>query len=165
VSTQRERQLRNKRLWNADRPREKADFYTIGYSGRTLEQVVGALADAGVRSLVDVRAYPVSIYRPEFSKTALAQVLALHGIEYISMRKLGVPKNRRAQGTASRELVDVWSWYDAEVGTPFVQEGVALCRGKRRPLAFMCTELDPTTCHRHRLALTLAEAGLSSYDL
>lgn len=160
------RQLKNKRMWNSERPRERADFYTIGYSGRTLDDFISVLREAGVRCLVDVRAYPVSIYRPEFSKLRLARTLAQHGIEYLSLTALGVPRNRRALGGAIGDQSDVWRWYDEEVAVPFSQEGPKLCGDSaRRPVAFMCTELDPTTCHRHRLSLALAGVGLSSYDL
>ena len=33
------------------------------------------------------------------------------------------------------------------------------------PVAFMCVELDPTACHRHRLSLALEEQGLRGFDL
>lgn len=35
----------------------------------------------------------------------------------------------------------------------------------KQPAAFMCSEYDPTACHRHRLFLALERTGLRGYDL
>ena len=49
-------QLTNKTTWNESRAKEAADFFTIGYSGRTIEAFLAAVVDARIRCVVDVRA-------------------------------------------------------------------------------------------------------------
>ena len=40
-------------------------FFTIGYAGRSLEEILDALTVNEVGTLVDIRQVPVSMYRPE----------------------------------------------------------------------------------------------------
>ncbi len=61
--------VENKALWNEARTPERADFFTLGYEGRTTASLIEALQKAGVRSLLDIRHAPVSMYRPELSKS------------------------------------------------------------------------------------------------
>src|ERR1041384_3194068 len=87
------RQAENKVLWNDGRSPNLADFFTIGYTGRKTEEIVGLLKANGVQTLVDVRQIPVSMYRPELSKNNFRQLLESHGINYAHMPELGVPRD------------------------------------------------------------------------
>jgi hypothetical protein len=69
-------QLNNKATWNEKRSPDRADFYTIGYMRRGLDDFIRTLKDVDVTTLVDIRQTPVSMYKPEFSKTSLQQHLA-----------------------------------------------------------------------------------------
>ena len=60
---------------------------TIGYEGATLDAVVAALQQAGVETLVDVRAVARS-RRPGFAKTRLAAGMDAGGIGYVHLRGL-----------------------------------------------------------------------------
>jgi Protein of unknown function, DUF488 len=71
------RQALNKELWNSTRSAAAADFFTIGYSGRPLEIILAELTDRGIRTLVDIRTNPVSMYRPELSKNNLRNALGV----------------------------------------------------------------------------------------
>jgi uncharacterized protein (DUF488 family) len=66
-------------------------IYTIGYAGRTPDELVRILLSAGVTAVVDVRELPLS-RRKGFSKTALGEVLRDNGIEYQHVKALGTPK-------------------------------------------------------------------------
>src|SRR5262245_60448061 len=57
-------------------------FFTIGHGNRTLEEFTGMLAGAGIRRLVDVRAFPASRRHPQFSQAALEKSLARAAIRY-----------------------------------------------------------------------------------
>ena len=158
-------QRQNKVAWNDARAVTQADFFTIGYSGRDISDFVAALLRAGVATLVDVRFRAGSRYRPEFSKRNLQARLAGDGIAYLHGPSLGVPREIRAQA-ADGSLNAIWEWYDEHVvPSVTVENRHDFFPGAEHPLAFMCTELDPTQCHRHRLALALESAGLRSYDL
>ena len=53
---------------------------TIGYEGKTLDEFIGELKQAGVEMVLDVRAVAAS-RRPGFSKTALSNALRENGID------------------------------------------------------------------------------------
>ena len=159
-------QLASKEQWNVSRESKFADFFTIGYSGRTPHIFLDALVAAEVSTLVDVRKTPVSMYKPMFSKRNLTAALAERGIAYLHRPDLGVPREVRAlsMDTGNRQVI--WDWYDQEVVPSFVRRNLhQFFNFSDHPIAIMCTELDPTSCHRHRLSVALEALGLRSYDL
>ena len=159
-------QLSNKDDWNSDRDRVSSDFFTIGYSGRSPEAFFAELSDAHVVTLVDVRVNPVSMYKPQFSKRNLAAALNENGIDYVHRPDLGVPREVRALSmeTGSRQVI--WDWYDDEVVPSFASRSLhEFFNFADHPVALMCTEADPTSCHRHRLSVAFERLGLSSFDL
>lgn len=159
-------QLSNKEQWNASREQRAADFFTIGYSGRTPDVFFEALAAAGVLTLVDVRQNPVSMYKPLFSKRNLAAALAERGIQYVHRPDLGVPRDVRALAMDTGNRQGIWDWYDQEVVPTFAPRNLHyFLNSDDHPIAIMCTELDPTSCHRHRLSVALEARGLRSYDI
>src|SRR5258708_36343176 len=105
-------QIENKDIWNDTRAAETADFFTIGYSARKTEDVIVALNSRGVRTLVDIRQNPISMYRPELSKNNLAGLLEENGLVYDHFPELGVPRYIRAKAieTGTRDVI--WKWYD-----------------------------------------------------
>ena len=158
-------QQENKATWNDARSLDDADFYTIGYTGRNRDDLLERLRDAQVATLVDVRANPVSMYRPEFSKGKLQQFLAAHGIEYVHAGHLGVPRDIRALAIDHGRGA-IWDWYDVNVAEPIVGNNLHwFFNALEHPIALMCTELDPTACHRHRLSLALERWQLKGFDL
>jgi hypothetical protein len=72
--------MESKALWNKARSLELADFFTIGYAGRTTKELFDALIGAGVQCVVDIRYNPLSMYRPELSKGNLQKALENVGI-------------------------------------------------------------------------------------
>ncbi len=159
-------QIENKDVWNDTRSAEAADFFTIGYSGRKTNEIIVALTSHGVRTLVDIRQNPVSMYRPELSKNNLARLLECNGIGYAHFPGLGVPRDIRAKAieTGTRDVI--WEWYDQNVITSFLGNNLhAFLNVFEHPIALMCTEIDPRECHRHRLSLALEQMGMRGFDL
>jgi uncharacterized protein (DUF488 family) len=157
-------QLANKAEWNESRSPHDADFFTFGYSGRKIEEILGLLKLYGVRTLVDIRQNAISMYRPELSKGNLAELLRQNDICYVHLRELGVPRDIRARAleTGTRDII--WTWYDENVVGSFLNLHESLSEFDN-PIALMCTEIDPNECHRHRLSLALESVGLSGFDL
>jgi len=125
-----------------------------------------ALISSGVRTLVDIRQNPVSMYRPELSKKNLHESLTEIGIQYVHLPELGVPRDVRGKAieTGSRDVI--WAWYDENVVPEFAGSNLhAFLNGFEHPVALMCTELDPHECHRHRLSLALEGLGMKGFDL
>ena len=159
-------QLENKLLWNEERSPETADFFTIGYTGRKTEEILGALLSRGVKTLVDIRQNPVSMYRPELSKSNLARMLEQSGIAYVHLRELGVPRDIRAKAIETGNRDVIWEWYDQNVVASFLGRNLhVFLNGFEHPVAMMCTEIDPHECHRHRLCLALENMGMKGFDL
>jgi len=66
-----------------------ATIYTIGHSTRSLDELVAALQAHGIRTLVDIRSFPMSRRLPHFNRESLEIELPKHGIAYIWMNELG----------------------------------------------------------------------------
>ena len=66
-----------------------ATIYTVGHSTRTLDELVAALKAHGIRTLVDIRSFPMSRRLPHFNRQWLEVELPKHGIAYIWMKELG----------------------------------------------------------------------------
>lgn len=156
-------QLQNRAIWNETRPRDRADFYTIGYMQRDIGEFLTILLDAGVLTVLDVRYTPVSMYKPDFSKRNLQKHLADAGIDYVHVPDLGVPRDIRGKASGESTRAAIWDWYDRHV-LPFVNLHAFYNSGDH-PIALLCTEVDPTSCHRHRLALALEKRGMRGFDL
>ena len=162
------------RDWNLPRlsllvGRRKAsfDFLTAGSSGRTPHALLdqSALPVFGVGAWIDIRATPFSRHTPLWNKAALEPLVRSRGIDYRHRPDLGVPSEVRNRfRRAERTYADLFSWYDDWISSEATLESLDDLRA-RRPL-FLCTELGPTFCHRHRLALRLEKRWSAlSFDL
>jgi uncharacterized protein (DUF488 family) len=159
-------QAENKAAWNDARTIEGAHFFTFGYSGRTIDELLAALTTAGVRTLVDIRQNAVSMYRAELSKVNLQRIVEVHGMHYVHLPELGVPRDIRARAIATGSRQVIWDWYDEHVAQPYLGRNLHhFLNSLEHPVAMMCTEHDPTECHRHRLFLMLEAHGLHGFDL
>jgi uncharacterized protein (DUF488 family) len=159
-------QLENRILWNQSRTPETADFFTIGYTGRTLEEILNLLISNQIKTLLDIRQFAVSMYRPELSKSNLRQSVEARGLHYEHMPELGVPRDIRAKAieTGTRDVI--WAWYDENVVRSYIGSNLhRFLNGIEHPVALMCVEIDPGECHRHRLFLALEAMGLKGFDL
>src|SRR5207248_166508 len=66
-----------------------ATLYTIGHSTRTLDELVEALHAHSIKTLVDIRAFPMSRRLPHFNRESLEKSLPEAGIRYVWMQELG----------------------------------------------------------------------------
>ena len=156
-----EDQIFNKTMWNLSRIGDY-DFYTVGYEKRTFEQFLSILKARKVATLVDVRRNPVSQYREEFNKEFLTESMRKNGIKYVHRPELGVPSETRRK----LEETGDYDWFFKEYDQKTAPELNKLnLKDFTQPVAFMCVELDPTKCHRHRIALDLEKRGCQGYDL
>jgi uncharacterized protein (DUF488 family) len=124
---------------------------TVGYEGRTAEELVSAVAEAGVDVLADVRLTPLS-RKPGLSKRRLAAALAGAGIEYVHLPALGNPQDNREAfrrgDPASRAR------FQGLLGTPPAQSALAELgsRAQHERVALLCFERDADCCHRGLVA-------------
>jgi uncharacterized protein (DUF488 family) len=155
-----------KALWNDGRCTEYADFFTLGYTGRTTKDLLDTLVSNRVRTLVDIRQNAVSMYRPDLSKNNLRRAVEARGMCYVHFPELGVPRDIRAKAISAGTRDVIWDWYDEAVVSTYIGHNLhRFLNGVEHPAALMCAELCPQECHRHRLFIALEAMGLVGYDL
>jgi uncharacterized protein (DUF488 family) len=127
-------------------------LFTIGYEGKTLDEFLGQLGEAGVETVLDVRAVAAS-RRPGFSKTALAGALAERGIGYRHFRALGTPSDGRTAARAGK-TAEMRRIYANQLETPEagLQLEQALGAAEEKPSVLLCYEAEAAGCHRSMLA-------------
>lgn len=138
---------------------ERREVFTIGHSNHALEKFLQLLEEHKIEVLVDVRSYPASRYAPDFNKEDLKRAVNNRGVKYLFLgRELG----GRPEGD---EFYDE----DGRVEYGLVARSGAFREGVRRVkdgaerfrVALMCSEEDPTGCHRELLVgRVLREEGV-----
>ena len=124
--------------------------YTIGYGGRSPEELLSLLRDAGVRTVVDVRLRPDRASMGTWTKAntpdkGIEWVLASAGIAYRSLPELG------------NVFMDVPNWrtrYEAlldAAGHLLIER----LEGVDEPYCLMCAEKKSADCHRRLIAAYL----------
>jgi uncharacterized protein (DUF488 family) len=130
---------------------------TIGYEGKTQAEFLEELAAAGVKLVLDVRAVAAS-RRPGFSKTALKNALAEHGIDYLHLRPLGTPAAGREAARKGR-TAEMRRIYAGQLETDEAALAMeqALAAASEKKAALLCYERDAPGCHRSMLAERMLE--------
>ena len=132
-------------------------LFTIGYEGKTQDEMLDELEAAGVELVLDVRAVAAS-RRPGFSKTALAAGLKGRGIDYLHLRPLGTPAAGREAARAGR-VAEMRAIYAQQLETPEAALALeqALAEASSRRAALLCYEREAPDCHRSMLAQRMVE--------
>lgn len=132
---------------------------TIGHSNQRLDDFIRLLEQHGVMTLVDVRSAPYSRYNPQFNKETLARALQARDIQYAYAGKFLGGRPADPNCYKSRHLPKESADYLHEVDYPEVMKRDWFLKGIARLLemadeqttAIMCSEEDPSRCHRHHL--------------
>jgi uncharacterized protein (DUF488 family) len=128
------------------------DLATIGYEHATPTALVAALREAGVATVVDVRALANS-RKPGFAKRALSASLAEAGIRYEHLPALGTPAAGREAARSGRPeamrriFAAHLSGMEAQAALAGLREQV-----RRERVCLLCLEADPARCHRTLVA-------------
>lgn len=112
-----------------------------------MPEFLAVLRAYGVKTLVDVRRFPVSGRYPHFTREALARALRRSGIRYLHLGEdLG---GLRTGG------------FEAYTATPPFAAGLRTLEftAGRAPTAIMCAERLPWQCHRRFITAALAQRG------
>jgi Protein of unknown function, DUF488 len=129
---------------------DPVQLYSIGHSNVTVERLIALLGQHAVTMLCDVRSTPYSRYNPQFNRESLVDALRTTMIAYRFMGDtLGGKPADGALRTEDGALPD----YDKIAASPAFLRGLdqLIALGTSGPTAFMCSEADYHTCHRHRL--------------
>jgi hypothetical protein len=127
-------------------------LFTIGYEKARLADVVAALKEADVKTLIDVRDRPQS-RRPGFSKRQLAAGLEEAGIRYVGLKALGTPPEGR-EANRKRQWERFWRIVDDKLATAEAEHALeeAAAMAAESPSCLLCYEADWHICHRARVA-------------
>ena len=117
-----------------------ATLYTVGHGARSAGELIAILREAGIETLVDVRAFPASKRNPQFAREPLAAALQDAAIRYDWQGKAlgGYRKGPYAE----------------HMNTAPFRDG---CRSAR--VCLMCAESNPDDCHRSHIAQWLVARG------
>jgi uncharacterized protein (DUF488 family) len=128
-----------------------ATLYTIGHSTRTLDELLSALQAHGIKTLVDIRAFPISRRLPHFNREALERSLPEHGITYIWMQALGGYRKAARKDSPHTALrnANFRNYADYTLTPEFERAASELVEiGSTSPTAYMCAERVYFRCHR-----------------
>lgn len=131
-------------------------IFTLGYEGLSPERFASILNEAGVEHVCDARELPLSRKRG-FSKSAMSQLLASHGIKYEHVRSLGCPRPIRNRYKATGD----WSEYTVSFARYLSEQSRALADlavvSRAMKTCIICFEANPDQCHRKFVAAAIAE--------
>jgi len=128
-----------------------ATLYTIGHSTRTIENLVSALQAHGIKTLVDIRAFPASRRLPHFNREALEQSMQAAGIQYVWMKGLGGYRKKLREDSPNTGLRNAsFRNYADYMLTPEFEESIEnlLHMAETAPTSYMCAERVWFQCHR-----------------
>lgn len=139
-----------------------ATIYTIGHSTRELPELISALEAHGIKTLVDIRAFPMSRRLPHFNRESLEKALPEAGISYVWMSALGGRRKRQTKDSPNTGLRnDSFRNYADYMLTSEFQNGIdeLLRLAVNGPTAIMCAERVYFRCHRMLVSDFLAAHG------
>lgn len=135
------------------------EVLTIGHSNHPFETFVGLLKQHQVETVVDVRTSPYSRYAVHFNKRVIQRALPSQGIAYLFLGRHvgGMPADESFYDDQGYVL------YDRLAESTKFQEGISriLNCAQSTCAALLCSEEDPTNCHRRLLVgRVLRERGV-----
>jgi uncharacterized protein (DUF488 family) len=145
-------------------PNMLGPIFTIGHSSHPIDLFLGLLKNHGIEAVADTRSYPKSKFAPQYNSEALGRSLRENGITYLF---LGKDLGGRPEGA---------HFYDADGRVLYarVAESELFRKGLERlqeqmqrfRVAMLCSEEDPSVCHR-RLLITrvLRERGIAAIHI
>lgn len=170
-------QVRDQAKWNLERlnkaftrrdSKRFFDFLTVGTGNKKPEELLTLLRLPvfSCNQLIDVRNNPYSMHTPYWNKGPVSELCKAAGIIYVHEPNLGVPSNIRKLTYSGQMTSDqFFSWYDSSILSESNVERMGETV-RNNNVAYMCTEIGPSYCHRHRIALKLEEKfGYVSFDL
>jgi uncharacterized protein (DUF488 family) len=128
-----------------------AILYTIGHSTRTAAELIEALQAHSIRTLVDIRAFPVSRRLPHFNRENLSETMSAARIQYVWMKELGGYRKKTRIDSPHTGLrnASFRNYADYMLTDEFKNAIAELVQlGEQSPTAYMCAERVYFHCHR-----------------
>jgi uncharacterized protein (DUF488 family) len=126
-------------------------LYTIGHSTRTIEELIAALQAHSIKTLVDIRAFPMSRRLPHFNRENLAKSLAGADMRYVWMKELGGMRKKSLEDSPNIALrnASFRNYADYMLSAEFERAMAELTTlAEHSRTAYMCAERVYFKCHR-----------------
>jgi uncharacterized protein (DUF488 family) len=139
-----------------------ATLYTIGHSTRSLAELIEALQAHEIRTLVDIRAFPMSRRLPHFNRESLEAALPAVGIQYVWMKELGGRRKKTLTESPNIALRNdsFRNYADYMLSSDFkAAEAELVATSERSRTAYMCAERVYFRCHRMLVSDYLVTQG------
>jgi uncharacterized protein (DUF488 family) len=128
----------------------RSSIYTVGHSNQPTEAFLDLLRQHSINVVADVRSSPYSRFVPQFNKREIQALVRDAGFQYVYLgRELGGRPDPDSgliddEGHAIYGLIAETDEF--RTGIRRLSEGL-----ERYRVALMCSEEDPTDCHRRLL--------------
>jgi uncharacterized protein (DUF488 family) len=124
-------------------------IYTVGYGGRSVENLLDLLHKYEIEFLIDIRSQPYSRFNPQFSGNTLETFLKRHHLRYVFMGDTlgGRPSDDACYTDGKVDYAKVRE-------KDFYQQGIKRLQivwEKQIAVVLMCAEIKPQECHRSKL--------------
>jgi uncharacterized protein (DUF488 family) len=126
-------------------------FYTLGHSTRGFDDLIETLQAHAIKTLVDIRAFPMSRRLPQFNRESLENTLPSAGIRYVWMKALGGYRKKIREDSPHVALRnESFRNYADYMLTAEFENTMAdlLAMAEHSPTAYMCAERLYFRCHR-----------------
>jgi len=128
-----------------------ATLYTIGHSTRSLDELVEVLKARELKTLVDIRAFPMSRRLPHFNRESLETTLPALGIQYVWLKALGGYRKKAREDSPNVALrnASFRNYADYMLTPEFESAAAQLVKlAEQERTAYMCAERMWFQCHR-----------------
>ena len=141
-----------------------ADLFTVGHSNHAFAVFAELLKKHRIDVLVDTRSSPYSQYVTHFNREAIQAELPTRGIKYLY---LGEELGGRPDGAEFYDEAGHVRYYRVAESAKFLGGIERVEAGIRKfRVALMCSEEDPTVCHRFLLvSRVLATRGVAVFHI
>lgn len=139
----------------------QSSLYSIGHGQKTIDEFLAELKSFDIHFLVDVRTSPYSKWSPQFNQGTIENSLTAAGIRYLYM---GDYIGGRPQNDLCYDELGFFD-YHRMAEEPTFQTGLHRlvdAEKKNCRVAVMCSESDPSECHRSKL---IGRELYFSYDI
>lgn len=124
-------------------------IYSIGHGHKTIEEFIAEIKSFDIQYLIDVRTSPYSKWAPQFNKETIKEWLP----KDIKYTYFGDSIGGKPQNNACYDK-DGYLDYQKMAEIPTFQAGLNRlvdANNQHLIVAIMCTESDPSQCHRSKL--------------
>jgi len=126
------------------------ELYTVGHSNHSPEKFIRLLEGNLIDCIVDVRSTPYSQWAPFANRENLEKLLSSADVHYVYLGNL---LGGHIEGLDSNKKAERLKAYDSVRQEEYFTRGlnILLAEVEKHRTCILCSEEDPTSCHRRLL--------------